>query len=145
MKGSGRVVFDTGTLVSATLRATATADRAFALALRHGVVCVCEQSLERLRAVLGKSKLDRYMGKRARLAFAEVLLRNAWACTVSADDVSKIRPSCRDRGNNVILALAAVAEADFIVSCEPDLLARKVWRGIPIITPTEFVDRFDPA
>jgi len=56
MKGSGRVVFDIGTLVSATLRATATADRAFALALRHGVVCVCEQSLERLRACSGEKQ-----------------------------------------------------------------------------------------
>ena len=143
MNGSGRVVFDSGTLVSAALRATANADRAFSLALRHGMVCVCEQSLERLRAVLGKSKLDRYMGKRARLAFADVLLRSAWACTVSADDVSKIRPRCRDRGNNLILVLAVVAEADFIVSCEPDLLARKAWHRIPIITPAEFVDRFD--
>jgi len=145
MKGSGRVVFDTGTLVSAALRATAPADCAFSLALRHGVICVCEQSMERLRAVLGKSKLDRYVGKRARMAFVEMLLRSPWACTVSATDVSKIRPTCRDRGNNVILALAAVAEADAIVSSEAELLARKAWRGIPIVTPAEFVDRVDPA
>lgn len=143
MKASGRVVFDTGTLVSAALRPLSAADRALSLALRHGVISVCEQSLERLRSVLSRSKLDRYMGKRARAAFVDVLLRNAWVCTLSAADVSKIRPSCRDRGNNVILALAAAAEADVIVSCEPDLLARKAWRGIPIVTAAAFVDRFN--
>ncbi len=145
MNDSGRVVFDTGALVNAALRAASAADRAFSLALRYGVICVCEQSLERLRTVLAKRKLDRYMGKRSRTAFVDLILRNAWACPVSAADLSRIRPPCRDRRNNVVLALAAVAEADIIVSCEADLLRRKAWHRIPIITPAEFVARFDRA
>lgn len=142
MKASGRVVFDTGALVSAALRDSAPADRALLLALRSGVVCVCEPSVEKLRTALAKSELDRYMGKRARAAFVDMLLRNAWDCPVSAADLTKSRPVRRDGRINFTLAFATVADADWIVSIEDDLVARKVWRGIRIVTPVEFVDRF---
>jgi uncharacterized protein len=145
MNKSGRIVFDTSTLVSAALRASSAAERAVSLTLRNGVVCVCEQSMEQMRAALTKSKLDRYMGKRARMAFADVLLRNAWICPVSKADVSKVRHAGRDRRNNMVLALAAIAEADAIISSEPALLARKTWRGIPIVAPAEFEAGVHPA
>jgi predicted nucleic acid-binding protein len=139
---SGRVVFDTGSLVSSALRAGSAADRAFSLALRFGVICVCEQSLERLRSVLSKSKLDRYMGKRARLAFVDLLLENAWSSTVSEADLSKIRPTPRDRGISVVLALAAVANADAIVGSDAGLIGCKTRQAIPIVTPAEFAAWF---
>jgi predicted nucleic acid-binding protein len=142
MKASGRVVFDTGALVSAALRDSAPADRALLLALRSALVCVCEQSVEKLRMALAKSSLDRYMRKRARAAFVDMLLRNAWDCPVSAAELAKSRPSRRDGRINLTLAFAAVADADWIVSIEDDLLARKAWRGIRIVTPAEFVDQF---
>jgi len=137
------VVFDTGLLACAALRASSAAHRALWFALRSGLVCVSEQSVERLQALLRKGRLDRYMRKRARVAFISVLLRNAWVCPVSPVDLAKLRPSLRNRGNRLILALAAVAEADLIVSNDADLLARKAWRDIPILTPAEFLDQFD--
>lgn len=139
-----RVVFDTGTLIGAAIRPTSDAERALSLALREGVVCACDASLEQLRSCLGKSRLDRYMSRRARAAFFEMFRRNAWICQVSASDIDKVRRACRDRKNIVVLALARAAEADVVVSVDRDLLTRKTWHGIRIVTPADFAGRFDP-
>jgi uncharacterized protein len=143
MSASGRVVFDTGTLVSAALRPSSAAESAFSLALRSGVICISEVMLEGLRTVLASNKLERYLKKRSRLAFVDLLSRNAWLCQVSASDVSAVRPKSRDRRTGPLLALAAVAEADVIISIDPALLARKTWRRIPIFSPEEFITRYD--
>jgi putative PIN family toxin of toxin-antitoxin system len=134
-----RIVFDTSTLVSAALRPGSVPDRAFSLALRHGVICACDLSLEELRAVLLRSKFDRYMGKRARAEFVELLRRNAWICPLSAPEVNAVKPSCRDRKDNMFLALAVAAEADLIVSSDDDLLVCRPWHGIPVPTPAGFL------
>ena len=145
MTRCGRVVFDTGALVGAALRVTSVADRALSLALRTGVVCLCEQSAESLRSVLRKPRFDTYMGRRARMAFVDVLLGNAWMCPLTDADWAKSRHSRRDPGSNLVLALAGVAEADVIVGSAPGLVARKVWRGIRIVTAAEFLDQFVQA
>jgi len=142
MKARGRVVFDTGALVSAALRESSPEDRALSLVLRYGVVCLCEQSIAKLRTALARSKFDSYMRKRARMAFVAMLLRNAWICPASAMEPKRLRLRRHNRGSSLILALAAAAEADAIVSSKTDLLTRKAWRGIPILTSAEFVDRF---
>jgi putative PIN family toxin of toxin-antitoxin system len=136
-----RIVFDTSTLVSVVLRPGSVPDRAFSLALRHGVVCACELTIEELRTVLARGKFDRYLGKRMRAGFVEFLHRNAWICPLSASDVSAVKPSCRDRKDNVFLALAAAAEADLIVSSDDDLLACHPWHDIPILSPAEFLSQ----
>lgn len=145
MNTGRRVIFDTSTLVSAALRPSSAAECAFSLALRHGSICICNQSLERLHSIFIRSRFDRYMAKRARMAFVDLLRSTGWTCLVSAADFSGIRSQRRDRRNNAILALAAVAEADVIVSSEKDLLARKTWREIPIVSPAEFVAWHNPA
>ena len=142
---SCRAVFDTGTLVSAALRPSSASERALTLALRSGLVCADELTLQRLRSVLASTRFDRYLPKRLRMAFAGLLSRNAWLCPVSLSDVSAIRPPGRDRTIRALLALAAAAEADVIVSSDRYLLARKTWRRIPIISPDEFITRYDPV
>jgi len=139
MKMSGRIVFDTGALVGAVLRPGSMAERAFSLALGEGVVCACEPTLERLHTTLSRRSFDRYMGRRARLDFVELLRRNAWICAISASDVAALQPSCRIRRDNVFLALAAAAEARLIVAGSPNLLARNPWHGIAIASPEEFL------
>jgi putative PIN family toxin of toxin-antitoxin system len=145
MSRSRRVVFDTGTLVSAALRHSSPADLALVLALREGVVCFNDATLQHLHSVLNNRKWDRYQAKRTRVSFIDLLRGNAWYCPVSASDLAAIRPRIRDKRSNLILALAAAAEADAVVAIAPDLLARKSWRRIPIVTPAEFVNWYDPA
>jgi len=46
--------------------------------------------------------------------------------------------SCRDPGDLEILGIALVSRADVIVSGDEDLLALKVFRSIPVLSPREF-------
>jgi putative PIN family toxin of toxin-antitoxin system len=140
-----RVVFDTSTLVSAVLRPSSTPERALLLALSRGVVCACEETLEELRSVLSRGKFDRYAGKRARMEFIAIFRRNVLIHPLTTTELTSVRPSCRDRRDNVFLALAASAQADTIVSSDEDLLSCHPWRGIAIVTPSVFMTWYDPS
>ena len=51
-------------------------------------------------------------------------------------------PVCRDPDDDVLLALAVAARADFIISGDKDLLVLGQFQGIPIINPAQAVLRF---
>jgi len=46
---------------------------------------------------------------------------------------------CRDSSDNKIIDLAIYAGAEFIVTGDKDLLKLKVYKGIKILTPSEFL------
>ena len=46
-------------------------------------------------------------------------------------------PECRDASDQPFVILAYVAEADYIVTRDPDLLALTDESGVPIVTPSE--------
>ncbi|MGA8017072.1 MAG: PIN domain-containing protein [Candidatus Dormiibacterota bacterium] len=50
---------------------------------------------------------------------------------------------CRDHEDNRILECAAASGSILIVSDDRDLLDMSPWRGIPVVTSTEFVGRTD--
>ena len=52
-------------------------------------------------------------------------------------------PECSDPEDDNILALAVDAHAEFIVSNDTDLTSMSPWRGRPIMTPCEFVQRIN--
>ena len=52
---------------------------------------------------------------------------------------------CEDHEDNRILELALAVAADLIVSGDVHLTSMSPWRGIPIITPRDFVSRVDAA
>jgi uncharacterized protein len=47
---------------------------------------------------------------------------------------------CRDPKDNMFLELALSGNADLIISGDNDLLVLNQFRGIPVITPREFID-----
>lgn len=49
---------------------------------------------------------------------------------------------CRDPKDNKFLALAVSGEADCIISGDDDLKVLHPFRGIPILSPREFLDTF---
>jgi len=53
--------------------------------------------------------------------------------------------ACRDPKDNKFLEVAVVGEADVIVSGDEDLLVLNPFRGVPIITPAEFLNKLDIA
>ncbi|MGA2087129.1 MAG: putative toxin-antitoxin system toxin component, PIN family [Terracidiphilus sp.] len=134
-----RVILDTSTLVSAALRMGSVPEQALLKALRTCEVCVSAETLDELGRVLERGKFDRYMDRESRQSFVALIRRNARLFAVEDADRAAVDPACRDPRDNQFLALALVSEADALVSSDEDLLVLHPWRGIPIVTPAEFL------
>jgi predicted nucleic acid-binding protein len=138
-----RIVFDTATLLSAALRSSSPASRAFSLALTTGVVCSSEPALDHLASVLARRTLDRYMSRRARAGFVDLLRRHAWLCPPPPPSKSPGKPRSKSVGRaepiKDLIAFAAAAEADALLTSAPIRRARSSRRTLPILTPEEFI------
>jgi putative PIN family toxin of toxin-antitoxin system len=53
------------------------------------------------------------------------------------------KPICRDPDDDVVLATALAAEADAILTGDEDLLVLKMFQGIRILSPRQFVEMQD--
>jgi len=129
-----RVVLDTSTLVSAALRVQSVPSRAFLKALGSCEICTSDETLQELGEVLSRPKFDRYLDRAERIAFVELFSTYATKFEVheSVDD-------CRDPKDNKFLALAIACAADVLVASDKDLVALHPYRGIPVITPSDFL------
>jgi putative PIN family toxin of toxin-antitoxin system len=141
---SRRVILDTSTLVSAALRIGSVPYQALLEALGSWDLCASVETLAELEQVLGREKFDRYLDRASRREFVALICRNIHLFAVQNADVMAVDPPCRDPRDNQFLALALAAEADIVVSSDEDLLVLHPWRGIPVVTPVEFLSRFKP-
>jgi predicted nucleic acid-binding protein len=139
MKGR-RFVFDTAALVCAVLRPSSPAAHAFSRALSTGIICSSELALDQLAAILNRRALDRYMTRRARIAFVDLLRRRAWLCP--APYAKPQRKSSRTPQFKSLIAFAVSAEADTLVTSAPLPRTRSPRRTLPILTPEEFLSSF---
>ena len=57
-------------------------------------------------------------------------------------EIAETFTDCRDAKDNKFLELAVSGKADCIVSGDADLLVLNPFRGIPILTPREFLTRY---
>ncbi|MGD0346454.1 MAG: putative toxin-antitoxin system toxin component, PIN family [Terracidiphilus sp.] len=131
-------------MVSAALRANSKPRQALKTALESFELCVSEGTLSELGTVLARPKFARYAPAEAPRAFIESIRADGRMFSVSAEDLEKVEPRCRDVEDHHILALAAVAKVDVIVSSDHDLLVLHPWREIPIVTPAQFLAQFVP-
>lgn len=139
------MVVDTSTLLSAAIRSGSIPDRALCKALAECDVCTSIDTLAELEEVLARPKFNQYLGVDARLKFMTLVHENFRIFSVARVESSELTPSCRDPRDNKFLALAQVARAGVIVSSDDDLLALHPWRGIPIVTPAEFLVRLESS
>ncbi len=51
------------------------------------------------------------------------------------------QPVCRDKDDDVVLALALAAQADMIISGDDDLLSLNPFHGIPILPPAQALQK----
>lgn len=130
-----RVVVDTSTLVSAALKPGAVPHQALAHALASGDVCASVQTWLELAHVMQRDRLDRYLGRAARLEFTALLRRHMHFFAVTPADEA----ACRDATDNKFLALVQVCQADVLVSSDDDLLVLNPWRHVPVLRPAEFL------
>ncbi len=135
MRSNPRCVFDTNVLVSALLVDAGKPARAFFAALRNGGVIVSADVVSEVSEVLGREKFRRYVSEEQRERFLQGLLQEATLVEVQ----EKIQ-ACRDPKDDKFLELAVNGGADCIVSGDDDLLVLSPFRGIDILTPTDFLD-----
>jgi len=129
-----RFVLDTNVIVSAVLLAGSVPRQAFDKALDEGTILISVPVLLELAEVLSRQKLDRYVLEEERMRFLIALLKEA-----ELVEITEAITDCRDAKDNKFLELAVSGRADFIVSGDADLLALAPFRGIPLLTPREFL------
>lgn len=114
-------------------------ERALLKAMRSSEICASLGTLGELALVLEREKFDRYLDPESRRSFVALIRRNSSLFSVRETDFAAVDPSCRHPKDNQLLALAQIAEAGIVVSSDDDLLVLHPWRGIPIVTPAQFL------
>ena len=130
-----RFVFDTNVIVSAALLAGSVPRQAFDKALDEGRILISTPVLLELSEVLGREKLNKYLLESERMRFLVALLKETELIEITTSVTA-----CRDDKDNKFLELAVSGNADYIVSGDEDLLVLNPFRGIPILTPRNFLD-----
>jgi len=130
-----RFVLDTNVIVSAALLAGSVPRKAFDKALDEGKILISVPVILELAEVLSREKLNKYLLEEERMRFLVALLKE----TELVEVIEEVT-DCRDAKDNKFLGLALSGKADFIVSGDDDLLVLNPFRGIPILTPREFIN-----
>ena len=128
-------VFDTNVLVSALLFANSSPSEAFELALNTGRILISKETVDELNNVLSRPKFKRYISPEKRERFLLSLVQKSILIEIK----EKIE-ECRDPKDNKFLELAINGKATAIVSGDKDLLILHPFRGIPIITVSQFLN-----
>ena len=130
-----RFVFDANVIVSALLLKQSIVHRAFDKALEQGRLLVSQAVIEELNEVLRRKGFEKYVIEDERIEFITALVREATLVEIT-DTVTE----CRDPKDNKFLELAVSGKATCIVSGDDDLLVLHPFRGIPVLTPRQFLD-----
>ncbi len=130
-----RFVFDTNVIVSALLLKQSVARQVFDKALEQGKLLVSQATVEELNAVLRRKGFDQYVQEDERIQFITALVREAILV-----EITETIKECRDAKDNKFLELAVNGNAACIVSGDDDLLVLNPFRGIPVLTPRQFLN-----
>lgn len=133
---SNYYVFDTNVIVSALLFAQSIPRQAFDAALDGGRILISQAVVEELNEVLSRKKFERYVPQEKRTRFLVALFRKA----IFVEILEKIQ-ECRDPKDDKFLELAVNGDATAIISGDKDLLALNFFRGISIMTPSQFLQQ----
>ena len=132
-----RVVIDSNVHISAGLFPASVPRQAVQTALKRGRVLVSADLMDELTHVLTRPKFDRYAPLENRLWHVAQLTGLAELVVPT----STIRV-CRDPDDDKLLDLAVDGRATHLVTGDQDLLALHPFRGIPILTPADFLAIF---
>ena len=128
-----RIVVDTNVVVSGLLFPRSDLNRALLKAQALEMLASEATKLEFVE-VMSRSKFDRYVAPEIRRQLAAEYIRACETIPVH----STIR-ACRHPKDDKFLELAIDGRADLILTGDLDLLALHPFRGIPILTPTQYL------
>lgn len=136
-----RVVVDTSVLVSGLIRPQGPPGDILR-ALREGRFNVgySHETLMEVVEVLGRDFFrSKYHIQAEDIEVLVSLIRLRGDAVVPAQKIT----ACRDPKDNKFLEAAVAGEADYLVSGDDDLLSLNPYRGIPILSPAEFLETID--
>ena len=131
-------VIDTNCFISANLLFNSTSALAFDKILKYGRIALSNIVLSEYAEVLYRSKFDKYLSEEKRQKVQALIKKNS----ILFEPV-EIITNCRDAKDNKFLELALACQASCIISGDSDLLILHPFRGIPILTPANFLEAFD--
>jgi len=131
------VVFDTNVLIAAFLTEGICAKLLIRARRRDFNLTLSDGILREFNRVL-KKKLA---ASPHEISEALIILSEAAQNILGQTD--SIEPICRDSDDDMILACARDAAADYVVTGDEDLLVLKNYKGISILSPREF-EKFFP-
>ncbi|MRW86334.1 putative toxin-antitoxin system toxin component, PIN family [Pseudoduganella sp. FT26W] len=134
-----RLVLDTNIVISGLLWHGAPRKLLDLVRLQKAEIFTCEELLAELGRVCGYAK---FYKKISAAGINIDMLQQNYSSFTKKIIVSKPVPQlCRDINDDIVLACAAKASADLIVTGDVDLLVMKQYQNIPIIQVTEAVRR----
>ena len=127
-----KAVFDTNVLIAAFLTEGISAKLMVRARRRDFDLILCDGILQEFKRVLKK----KFAASPRETSEALTILSEATREILGQTD--SITPICRDADDDLILACARDAVADYIVTGDEDLLVLKNYEGISIVNPGEF-------
>lgn len=132
-----RVILDTNVLISAVLLKNSVSDIALRKA-QNSCTILCSNSIfNEYTEKLILPRFNKYASLLKRTNMLNVIEKEA----LFIEPVVKIS-ECRDPKDNKFLELAVAGNADCIVTGDNDLLVLNPFRGIKIISPSDFLIQF---
>ena len=131
-----KAVFDTNVLIAAFLTEGICAKLIVRAHRRDFDLILCDGILQEFKRVLKKKFVT------TPLETSEALTILSGATQEILGQTHLVTPICRDSDDDLILACAKEAAADYIVTGDEDLLVLKNYEWIRIVTPREFEKLF---
>lgn len=132
-----RFVLDTNTIISAVLSPFSTNAEVLRKTLLIGEPLSSESVFAELSEVIFRKKFDKYFSIKDRIRILDSL-RSRFLFVEISSNVQ----ICRDPKDDMFLNLAIDAKAECIVTGDADLLVLSPFRGIPILSPHEFLEKY---
>jgi putative PIN family toxin of toxin-antitoxin system len=134
-----RVVVDTNVLVSTALNSGSVPGQVVATVLIRGRLLVSDETLRELEQVLRRPRLDKFSRLADRLDLLAQITGVGELVTVQ-----QAVAACRDPRDDKFLEVAVNGNATHLVTGDKDLLALHPFRGIPVLTPADFLALIAP-
>jgi len=133
------IVIDTNVLISAGLLPRSKTAQVLALAVEHFVIAQNEHTWHELETRIARPKFDRYFGDSGRLKHLVKIAQSVERFEMSAEVAIS-----RDPTDDKFIALAMDSGARIVISGDPDPQHLGMHRGIEILAPALFFERYKP-
>jgi putative PIN family toxin of toxin-antitoxin system len=133
------IVIDTNVLISAGLLPQSKTALVLALAVEHFVIAQNKDTWHELETRIARPKFDRYFGDSGRLRHLAKI-----AQSIQRFEVSAAVSVSRDKTDDKFIELAIDSGANILISGDPDLRVVKTFKGVEILSPAQFFERFSP-